>query len=812
MTVFLRLLEARDKPEALRRALRDPGDGNRFEADTAHFSAVPRSPFAYWVSDRVRRLFRELPRFEGEGRTAKVGLQTSDDFRFVRAAWEVDPETIGKSWFPFAKGGKFSPFYADLHLVVNWRDDGAEIRNLLDRRSGRLLSRPQNPDYFFRPGLTWPRRTTSGLSCRLMPAGCVFADKGPGGFASDDDPSELLGLCGTLKSKAFGALMGLQLAAADAAARSYEVGVIQRTPVPRLDEAHRARLAALARRAWSLKRTVDTVNETSHAFVLPALLAVRRGAEAPIAEAIDGACAAAVVPRKTGAAEGKTLRGLARRFAGLVRRAEEELSRIKGEIDDICFELYGIEGEDRRAIERGFGKSRTKARANVTEQPIAPLVESLLSWCLGVAFGRFDARLATGERKPPAEPEPFDPLPVRSPGMLPLEAAASASSQPPCSLVDDRGHEFDLVSRVQSVFERIFGEEADAFWQEAAEILGDLRDWFSRSFFDRHLHGYSKSRRKAPIYWQLATASASYSVWLYYPGVTRDTLYRLQDQEIAEKLAHEERRLRDLRREVGENPSPAARQEIAARATLVAELRAFNTEIARAAPLFSPCRDDGVLLSFAPLHRLVPHHRAWQRQCREAFLAIVAGRYDWSHIAMGLYPERVVPKCAEDRSLALAHGLDEIFFEERDGKWRRRQVAADVVERLVSDRSSKAVKAALDALLSAPAPNGASRRKKASRAAGRRKAHAGAAVAAKQARSPQRHGRKSGLNEETLAKVRQAIASVAGGASKADVLAKTGLSAGDWNRAIALLLERGNVRREGERRGARYHIEGDRNA
>ena len=111
-----------------------------YTVDPASFWQVPGSPFAYWVSERIRRLFTELPPFEGEGRMVRVGLQTSDDFRFVRAWWEIEPGKIldgangldwreeptafqaccrrrtfeGKRWVPFAKGGEYSPYYADL--------------------------------------------------------------------------------------------------------------------------------------------------------------------------------------------------------------------------------------------------------------------------------------------------------------------------------------------------------------------------------------------------------------------------------------------------------------------------------------------------------------------------------------------------------------------------------------------------------------------------------------------------------------------------------------------------------------------------
>ena len=142
----------------------------------------------------------------------------------------------------------------------------------------------------------------------------------------------------------------------------------------------------------------------------------------------------------------------------------------------------------------------------------------LLSWSVGVAFGRFDVRLATGEREMPSDPGPFDPLPAKSPGML-------RDNDPPfmpCDgvLVDDEGEVNDFMARVAAVYDCV------------GELAGDLivlRRTLARDFFAAHIKMYSKNRRKAPIYWQLATPSVSYSVWLYVHAFTKDTLFRVQN-------------------------------------------------------------------------------------------------------------------------------------------------------------------------------------------------------------------------------------------------------------------------------------------
>lgn len=793
-TVFIRAIDAPvdEKAAVMRQAVQGPHPA-RFEVAIASFGQVPRSPFAYWSSDTLRSAFAAHPRFDGNGRSAKQGLATADDFRFVRLATEVRPEQRGLPWFPFAKGGGFSRYYADPYLLVDWASDGRQGKAWAGTLYGgshwsRIL---KNVDYYFRPGLTWPLRT-NGLSFRAMPAGCVFGHKGPAAFVEGDDPRELLALCAVANGPGFGALVAVQLARTELA-QSYEVGLIQQTPVPILCQTDIAELAERARQSWSIKRKLDTRMETSHAFLLPALLQVN----------------------------GKALFDRAQSWEFVAAAAQGELEAIAAEINERTYRLYAIAAADRQQIEQGFGATEEpeensdeddgeESGDDAVEANPAPMVASLLSWSLGVAFGRFDVRLATGERAAPAEPEPFDPLPVCSPGMLTGDNGLPLPEPPPNYplpfppdgiFVDDPGHPRDLTLAVRSVFDKVFANaDANARWHEAAELLDtpDLRTFFARDFFEPHIHRYSKSRRKAPIYWQFATPSSSYSVWIYIHRATSDTLFRVLNDFVAPKLDHEKAKLTALAQQSGPNPSAAQRREIEQQETFVGELQSLKTELARVAPLWKPDLDDGVILNFAPLWRLVPQSRSWQSECRKAWDKLQSGDYDWAHLAMHLWPERVVPKCIDDRSLAIAHGLEEVFWHEDDeGTWRKREVADTTFQKLVRDRTSTTVKAALKDLLAAAAPSAGGGRRAAPRAPAERRT------------APTKSLVGEGLGdvaveEATIAAVLTAIGSIASGASKADVLAATGLADADWNKAIAVLLDRGEVTRTGEKRGARY--------
>ena len=275
----------------------------------------------------------------------------------------------------------------------------------------------------------------------------------------------------------------------------------------------------------------------------------------------------------------------------------------------------------------------------------------------------------------------------------------------PDILVDDEGDVEDLAARVIARGEKI-----------GCNLPEDLRQWLRREFFPLHIKMYSKSRRKAPIYWQLATPSANYSIWLYIQAFSKDLLFRVQNDFAAPKLAHEERRLVSLTGELRDKGTAAQRRELAAQESVVEELRAFLEEIKRVSPLWSPDLNDGVIINFAPLWRLVPQHKPWQKELKTTWDALCEGEYDWAHLAMHLWPERVIPKCVKDRSLAIAHGLEDILWVEgNDGKWTARKAPTRSVEELVRARTSPAVKAALKSLFEASATTGNAGRGRGSR-------------------------------------------------------------------------------------------------
>jgi hypothetical protein len=623
VTVFIRLLSEKEKELSLLKTALDFRQSNEpselvFDIDADALRSIEGSPFSYWINESGQKAFTGFGPFKNENRLACVTNEVGEDARFYRLWWEVSKANDHKIvWVPLSKGGKYSPYYFDLALVVAW----STSRNTYFGFTGskhRPMEKPASVGYFFQPGVSWPSRTSSELGIRALPRGAIFANKGPSAFVSDFDLGKTLFVLAMGNSKPFRYLVNCQLAAGDAAARSYDVGVINRTPFPNTPPDVEARLSALARKSCLLMRRLDMVDENSHAFVLPYALRERFSHYDPPS-------------------------------------ILSELAEIQDKIDEIAFDLYGFSAADRAgpfgssgAVDKDDGVEDISRGEDENIAEAIDQTDGLLSWAVGVAFGRFDWRLATGEREAPPEPEPFDPLPTKSPGMLPGDADPFYTYSG--ILVDDQGNPNDIAHLTEEVLARV-----------EAPLTADVRRWLRRDFFPLHLKQYSKSRRKAPIYWPISTSSGSYTLWLYYPSLTGQTLFSAVNDFIEPKLNQVGQDVTALRTK-GSARSRDDEKSFEALLTLELELIELRDTLLAIAQNYRPNHDDGVQITAAPLWQLF-RHKPWQKVLKDTWEKLEAGEYDWAHLAYSYWPDRVREKCKTDKSLAIAHGLEELYEE-----------------------------------------------------------------------------------------------------------------------------------------------------
>ncbi|MCK0438162.1 BREX-1 system adenine-specific DNA-methyltransferase PglX [Gordonia alkaliphila] len=203
---FIRLVDGTSEAEkvaALRTALevRTKAAGFHLASD-ADFTAIPGSPIVYWLSEKIRTVFRDSPALAKRSRSAK-GLVTADNATFVRFWWEVsrantgfgfagrdDAQLSGKRWFPYAKGGEFRRWAGNMDSVVDWEDDGRRLQTTLTTDGSRVRATNLNLDRIFRPGLAWTVVTSGEQSFRMAPRGSLF-DAAAGLCQSDNDDVHL---------------------------------------------------------------------------------------------------------------------------------------------------------------------------------------------------------------------------------------------------------------------------------------------------------------------------------------------------------------------------------------------------------------------------------------------------------------------------------------------------------------------------------------------------------------------------------------------------------------------------------------------
>ena len=195
---FIRLSEFRGSrnqaPKTLE-AILSRDCGWFYEARQSDFTHIPGSPIAYWLSERIRDVFRRGTPL-GELVEAREGLKTGNNDQFLRRWWEVPQQKVGygmasrdeaarsgKKWFPYNKGGEFRKWYGNHEYLINWENDGREIRAFRTEHSGRPRSGIQNAGLYFREALTWSDVTSGPTSFRLVDRGSIHGNKGHCAFA-----------------------------------------------------------------------------------------------------------------------------------------------------------------------------------------------------------------------------------------------------------------------------------------------------------------------------------------------------------------------------------------------------------------------------------------------------------------------------------------------------------------------------------------------------------------------------------------------------------------------------------------------------
>lgn len=660
------------------------------------FSSIPNQSFSYDLAEDLWALFHLNSSLEPNAGIARQGLGISDSWRWFRLRNEVLPDKIANAYYPLANGGGFSPFFRNLDLLIYWENDGRDIKVVEGDLYGSWSRTVKNVSHYFKRGISFPKRTDF-LNAHILPDNCIFSQEGLCFFSQEKKTSEWF-LVGLFNSRLYQYLINSYCG------QHKSVGYIKKLPfVPTRDKVQEfiEIIEHLSIEAFNIKRSFSTICTNSVFFIAPASITYMN---------MNTNIASKENVQQIGLGDTISI------INSQKKKLDDNLNDIQKEIDLAVFDLFEITQETRAIIcNETSGRPQLSSLQSVLEEADSNIriwVVDLIEACLGYALGRWDIRIAIDTLLSPPLLDPLAPLPFCPPGMLVgpdglparsggiaseewLRARANASTISPEELVknpiapdseyplrvswngilvDDPGweggqpHRDDILRRVREVFGLLWNNHAQAIEQEACQILGvsDLRDYFRRpsGFFQDHLKRYSKSRRKAPIYWSLSTASGSYTIWLHYCRLTDQILYAVVNDYLEPKIAEMGREISRTEEKLNAASGREAtnlRDKINDVRTLLAELRDLRQEIMRIASMpYKPDLNDGVIINAAPFHKLF-RLRSWAEDTEEVWNKLENGKYDWSHLAYVLWPDRVQEACRKDRSIAIAHGLEDLF-------------------------------------------------------------------------------------------------------------------------------------------------------
>ena len=691
-----------------------------FHPDIQDLTKIPGMPFVYSVARQLRRLFEAGKSLSPNVASVEQGLSTKNDFRYLRLAIEVPPTDIRPTkWGYLAKGGEYRPYFDDIYLVVKAHFQFAELAADLVAKYPYLKGNPAwvlHPEaQYLKGGLTYPERTTSGFSPRILPENCYFSHVGLAIICDNHDAEyEVLAW---LLSRPVQLQIEVQAGSADAvesgsAARHYSKSLISNLRIPEFG-ALRMHVEAVKRIAQLIGAS-DLFEEVTSRFVCPwhpsslsnSVRVMGRDLydwkEQKSLNALETHATLEEVIESIYWGEDRSVLDdeVRTRLAQLpMAEPDDDLLRqayttsMDGLVD-LCVDVVGAHRSiskktfvcDRR-LELTSVLCQTQPTMIAKHRKMAELyppktdsefAKRLVSYCVGVVFGRWELSAATSNIEEQIAVDPMATLQPISPGMKEFDYQLAVhsktheyprgESQVIISDIRDKDSsepssesEFNIC--VSGVIEQIWPEQWEHVEQEIEQVLGvsQLGRYLGNpsGFFTDHLARYTRSRRKAPIYWPLSTESGSYTLWVYYPRLTDQTLYECVNEHVDPKLKEIGA---DTRRVRGKGASDRDVQDrLGDLEELRREMQMMRNELLRVAALpYKPNQNDGVLITAAPLWKLIPH-RAWRRELQKCWKALESGDYDWAHLALSLWPDRVREKCRNDKSIAIAHELENLY-------------------------------------------------------------------------------------------------------------------------------------------------------
>ena len=503
MPTYIRLTDYKNSNEKERGFFKPE---NRYEAKQEDFEKIPGSPIAYWVSDRVKEIFEKSKKL-GEIGDVKQGLATSDNDRFRRDWQEVDFEKIAinditaKKWFTYNSGGEFRKWYGNQFYVVNWENNGYEIKNFYDK-NGKLRSRPQNTEFYLQPSISWSKVSSGELAFRYYPKNFIFDVAGCSVFTN-----ELKYVMAIMNSKLKNALLK-----PFSQTINFEVGQISQFPIlnPK-SSTLKSKIEDLTQQNINISKEEWDSRETSWDFKASPLL-IENG-ELKI--------------------ENGKIEEAYNRYCEYWREKFYQLHKNEEELNRLFIEIYELQDEltpDVPLEDITILKNEAKIVDGKLVFRADEIMKQFISYGVGVMLGHYSLE--------------HEELHIADMGVSLEEANLKFNIQNSTFEIDDDNiipvleddyFKDDIASRFVQFVKATFGEEHLSenvrFIERSLGI--SLRRYFIKGFYEDHIKRY----KKRPIYWMVSSPKKGFMSLIYMHRYKSDTFARVRNSYLSEYIA-----------------------------------------------------------------------------------------------------------------------------------------------------------------------------------------------------------------------------------------------------------------------------------
>ncbi len=589
----------------------------------SNFFQIPGSPIAYWVTENEIQVFQKSQLFEDIGKP-RQGLGTTNNDRFLRDWFEIDfkktclnPQSrnsaieSGKKWFNYTKGGGFKKWYGNIEALVNWENDGLEIKNALIGKNPNI---PRSESLYFKEGITWGLISSGSFSCRRVDYNGLFDVGGSMSFPAKKDKDYLLAFLNCKLSKRFLNIINPTM--------NYQVGDIKRLPI--INDINN-QIPLISQNSVNISKQDWDSRETSWDFKTTPLFDALLGD-------IGMATSQFVRSRlQSGLQDGAFLQKVYDKYIALWSLLFYRLHENEEELNRIFIDIYGLNEEldpqvplkditilqeelDTKALEK-TDKALHKRRQWKLEEgkwelfvdetkplPELPIkrdvvMKQLVSYSIGCMMGRYrldQPGLQIAHPNPTHEEVcTYDfnghGFEIDDDGIIPLMGSN-------CTFADD------AVNRFNYFLEVVWG--AETLTQNKNFLVDclnqEIEKYLVKDFWKDHCQTY----KKKPIYWLFASEKGAFQVLTYMHRMNRFTAEKIRSKYLLKHLQH-------LQQEIGllENMSGLSRDEQKRLDTL----RTQYDECVRYELLLKDCADqqiefdldDGVTVNYELFKRVV---------------------------------------------------------------------------------------------------------------------------------------------------------------------------------------------------------------